>query len=71
VAAYRIYYGGGDPAHAWIVQALPELKTVAAVAKVHVEGPVEFPPAVDGPKPNGVALATGTLRIADNVAWIE
>ena len=68
---YRIYFGGGEVKSAWIIQSYPDLKTVAAVAEIHVKGDVTFPLMQSGPKPNGVAIIAGTLRVEGSVAWIE
>lgn len=71
IRAYRIYFGGGQAEQAWIVQTYPELETVAAVATVFVKIETQFMPKMDGEKPNGVAIATGELKIKGNAAWIE
>lgn len=66
---YRVYYGGGDPREAWIIQeqvgVFPAAtwKTVAAVAQVLIAVPSHLPVPAKGARPNGVLLAEGRLRV--------
>lgn len=68
---YRIYYGGGEREHAWIIQTLPDNKTIATVREVFLFADCTLAPQVEGPKPNGYLLVTGALAVKDGVATIR
>lgn len=70
---YRIYYGGGEREHAWIIQTVEgqEVRTVATAREVFLFADCTLAPQVEGPKPNGYLLVNGKLEIKDGVATIH
>ena len=67
---YRIWFGGSHNL-AWIIQEVPELRTVGSVEQIFIHVPCEMPSYIPGPKPNGVVIVTGTLRMEGTTAHFE